>query len=203
MRYKHDKTEIREKEVLQELINAGVKGKTPEELYRNGDGVFGKNRNYLFDTLEKLKSKGLIWCDKISHKVRKYKVTLKDKEVLDLLAKSSKEMNKAFESNLLVIKELSGKKNAVSFYEFVLFAELANFLDALETWVRVEDKWKDIARAAVLKYNVEYFADFISECGRANPKAMNMAMKRVFACLYDKRDKSKDASGIPDRDIAL
>jgi hypothetical protein len=187
MSYERDKTEIKCYEVLKKISNAGIDGLSPKDLFANGKGVFGKNRNYLFYCLNDLKAKNLVWFDRSS---RKYKVTFEDKQILELLSKHSTKLDKAFEEeNLPFIRNVSKNANVDSFYEFVLYEALFRFLKGMEDWLLLEDKWKGHAYNAILKYDVDYFSKLLGECFNANSEALGKAMKKVFASLDSKRKK--------------
>ncbi|KON33091.1 MAG: hypothetical protein AC479_05710 [miscellaneous Crenarchaeota group-6 archaeon AD8-1] len=190
-RKKMDKTKYKKYHLLKELIEAGNKGKTPRELYRDGNGVFGKNRNYLFAILKELIASEKIICQKISHKNRIYKVKFEDEKILELLAKSYKENEEAIKSNIALIKNLSNRVIAPSFFEFILYNELFSFLQNLEFWILVEDKWKDTAYDILLKYNIEVFSQMILTCIRYNPNVMENTMKKVITHLKTKKEQQQ------------
>ena len=87
-----------------EINESGIKGLTPKDLYRDGNGVFGKNRRYLFRALTKLVSSKHIWREEISYKEPRYKITLEDQKIKDILSESSARRDAAFENMLKIIK---------------------------------------------------------------------------------------------------
>ena len=144
-----------------------------------------------------------IWREEISYKEPRYKITLEDQKIKDILSESSARRDAAFENMLKIIKIKSKQENSTYFYQFILYAELAKFLDNIDTWVTVETKWKEIMYDTILKYNIEKFAKIISTCGNENPKSMKKAREQVLNYLCNKRDKFAKLAGYTSEEISL
>ena len=194
--YKHGTVSLRERELLKQLIDADTKGLTFTKMYLKGEGVFGKNRNGLLACLNKLVDDKKVWRDRVSHKNVRYKIAFDDLRVKEFLLNRRVELDGAFEGNKRYIREKSVAKNAELLHEFMIFSELAKFLEALEMWVRAEDKWKDDIYDFIKKYSLENFADLLVEGGCTNPNAMDKAIKSVMDYLNERVTKSGALFGV-------
>jgi len=141
------------------------------------------NKRFFHECLKSLENDGKIVKQKYSHK-RVFYMLSQDVELLKQLALSLDEAEKLFPEALKEIAESRnlGYADAVAFYKRLIYRNLANFLNALETCVCTEEKWKDLARGLLYRF-VDQFALMLAYCGHANPEAMEQTMSSIKESL--------------------
>jgi len=141
------------------------------------------NKRFFHECLKGLENNGKILRRKYSHK-RVFYMLSQDVELLKQLALFLEETEKLFPEALKEIVESRKLEyaDAVAFYKHLLCGKLANFLDALETCVRTEEKWKNLTKGLLYRF-VDQFALMLAYCGHANPEAMEQAMESVKESL--------------------
>jgi predicted transcriptional regulator len=156
---------------------------TWKELFNSID--WRGNKTFFRDCLNHLLADGKIRRDEISHKHVVYSLNAEE-QILDVMSNRFREWDSMFPKALYSIrksKENLTHSQALEVYEGLICRELSNFLQTLEYWVRVDEKWQDLVKYGLMRYNVEFFSQLLAEMGRANPDAIKDALKGVHEKL--------------------
>lgn len=192
---KHGAGKFRENELLKQIVNGGYDGVAFAQLFKEGNGVFGKNKQYLADCLENLEHSKLIWREEISHKNVRYKAIFADDKVREDIEKFEAKLDAMFPE---VRKGICSSKNKLNdeqttkFFETIVYGELNKFLENMSVMIRVDQKWQDYVRYWTIKHNVDFFSVLLQDCFNTNGKALHCALSNIFQNLNKQKIRNME-----------
>jgi hypothetical protein len=189
---KHGSTPFRERELINEIAKSGENGLSPQLMYRDGQGIFGKNKLYLHRCLKKLELEKKIYRDEKSYKNVIYKIRMTDEDLRNYLVGAYAQMDTAFEEALAIYRNSASLSDgeAKNLYRGLIYSELYRFLDGIQILLGAEEQWKGEAKEAISKYSIEGFALQLFECWKANPKMIQNVLRSITKELEEKRDNA-------------